>query len=83
MEQIHIGYRFGSYSENEISGLTEWTDQHILNRGINLLKFMELRWGLDFKTDERRKEILNLSFVKTTAPNTGLVQVRDKRKKKS
>lgn len=78
----YVGYRFGSYSENEISGLTEWTPENILERGINLLKFMENRWGLDFKTDAKRTEILNLTFVKTTAPNTGLPQVRVKRKSK-
>lgn len=60
-----VGYKFGSYSENEISGLSEWTAHDILERGIKLLKFMESRWGLDFKDDEKRTEILNLKFVKT------------------
>lgn len=77
-----VGYRYGSYSENEISGFTEWTPEKILERGIRLLKFMEKRWGLDFKTDEKRAEILNLTFVIRTAPNNDLSQVGEKRKPK-
>lgn len=72
----YIGYKYGSYSENEISGLTEWTPQSILDRGIKLLKFMEKRWELNFISDEKRKEILNLTFIKTTAPNKRLAKKR-------
>ena len=79
VEKVHngdnyVGYKFGSYSENEISGLTEWTPQSILDRGMKLLKFMEQRWKLNFISDEKRKEILNLTFIKTTAPNSGLAK---------
>lgn len=70
----YIGYKYGSYSENEISSLTEWTPQSILDRGMKLLKFMESRWELNFVSDDKRKEILNLTFVKTTAPNSGLAK---------
>jgi len=70
----YIGYKYGSYSENEISGLTEWTPQNILERGMKLLKFMEQRWELNFISDDKRKEILNLTFIKTTAPNRGLAK---------
>jgi len=72
----YVGYKFGSYSENEISGLTEWTPQSILDRGMKLLKFMEQRWKLNFISDEKRKEILNLTFIKTTAPNRRLAKKR-------
>jgi len=67
-----IGYRFGSYSENQISGLEDWTPQNILERGIKLLNFMEERWGLNFVSDDKRIEILNLGFVKITAPNRSI-----------
>ena len=70
----YVGYKYGSYSENEISGLKEWTPQSILDRGMKLLKFMESHWELNFVSDEKRKEILNLTFVKTTAPNSGLAK---------
>jgi RNA binding exosome subunit len=62
--ESYIGYKYGSYSENEISGLKEWSPKDILERGIKLLKFMEKRWNLDFKSDEKRILILNLSFLK-------------------
>lgn len=60
----YVGFKYGSYSENEISGLKEWTPENILERGIKLLKFMESRWDLNFISDEKRKEILNLNFLK-------------------
>lgn len=78
----YVGYKYGSYSENEISGLQEWTPQDILDRGMKLLKFMEERWELNFVSDEKRKEILNLTFVKTTAPNSTLPKAGRKGGKK-
>ncbi|MFN4365420.1 DUF262 domain-containing protein [Chryseobacterium hispalense] len=60
----YVGFRYGSYSENEISGLSEWTPTSIKERGIKLLKFMEKRWGLDFENDDNRIDILNLNFLK-------------------
>lgn len=65
----YVGYKYGSYSENEISGFKEWTPQNILDRGMKLLKFMEKNWDLNFISDDKRKEILNLTFIKTTTPN--------------
>jgi hypothetical protein len=65
----YVGYKYGSYSENEISGLSEWTPLNILERGLKLLKFMENRWELDFQSDEKRKQMLNLTFIKTVSPN--------------
>lgn len=59
----YVGFKFGSYCENEISGLAEWTPEEILKRGLKLLKFMEERWGLNFISDERRIEILGLTFM--------------------
>ncbi|WPQ63312.1 DUF262 domain-containing HNH endonuclease family protein [Chitinophaga sancti] len=41
-----VGYRYGSYSENEVSKLPAWTPKDILERGLRLLDFMEARWGI-------------------------------------
>ena len=60
----YVGFRYGSYCENEISKYEDWTPETIKERGIKLLKFMEKRWGLDFKDDETRTKILNLEFIK-------------------
>lgn len=59
----YVGFRFGSYSENEVSKYTDWTPETITERGIKLLKFMEKRWNIDFKNDETRIKILNLDFL--------------------
>lgn len=70
----YVGYKYGSYSENEISGFKEWTPINILDRGMKLLKFMEHRWKLNFISDDKRKEILNLTFIKSSAPSKGLTK---------
>lgn len=51
-----IGYRYGCYAENEITLETEWTPNHILIRGLKLLKFLEDRWDIDIG-DEKKKLI--------------------------
>ena len=58
-----IGFRYGSYSENEISKLTEWTPDEILKRGLHLLKFMEKHWGITLGDEEKKIEMLNLKFL--------------------
>jgi hypothetical protein len=63
LQQAVIGYRYGSYAENEVACEADWTPQVILSRGIKLLKFMEKRWGLDFKDDNHRRKILGLDFL--------------------
>ena len=72
----YVGFKYGSYSENEISSLPEWTPESILERGIRLLKFMEKRWDLNFVSDEKRKEILNLTFLKTTTAKTTIANIK-------
>lgn len=59
----YIGYRFGCYAENEISKLTLWTPEHILERGITLLNFLEKRWGLKLGTEEDKISLLGLDFI--------------------
>ncbi|SIQ22682.1 DUF262 domain-containing protein [Chryseobacterium sp. RU33C] len=59
----YIGFRFGSYSEIEVSKNKDWTPEDILKRGLILLKFMEKRWDLNFNNDENRTTILNLNFL--------------------
>ena len=59
----YVGFRFGSYSENEVSKYKDWTPETIKVRGLKLLMFMEKRWNLNFKNDETRIKILNLDFL--------------------
>jgi predicted nucleic acid-binding protein len=58
-----VGFRFGSYSENEITKYTEWTPIQILERGIMLLNFMEKRWNLQIGGVKEKIEFLNLGFI--------------------
>ncbi|MBD2232766.1 DUF262 domain-containing protein [Phormidium tenue] len=57
------GYRYGSYSENEITKYKDWTSKEILERGIRLLDFMEKRWNFSLGTEQEKIEFLNLGFV--------------------
>lgn len=62
-EKIRQGYSDGSHSEIEVSVYTEWKPDTILERGINLLKFMENRWSLKFEDEESMAELLFLDFM--------------------
>jgi hypothetical protein len=42
-ESSKVGYRYGCYSENEVALRPEWNADEILERGLRLLDFMEMR----------------------------------------
>jgi Protein of unknown function DUF262/Protein of unknown function (DUF1524) len=58
-----VGYRFGCYSENEVASKTEWTAETILERGLQMLSFMEKRWDFKLGTNEVKKAMLGLDFM--------------------
>ena len=58
-----IGYRYGSYSENEITKYKDWTAKEILERGLKLLDFMEKRWSIPLGSRDHKVDFLNLKFV--------------------
>ena len=62
-ENNTTGFRYGCYSENELTQYNDWTAIHILERGLRLLSFMEKRWNLNIGTTEEKIDFLNLSFV--------------------
>ena len=61
-----VGFRFGSYSENELTKYDDWTANEILERGLKLLSFMEKRWNLTIGDRKEKIEFLNLNFVLET-----------------
>jgi hypothetical protein len=63
-DENQIGYRYGSYSENEVSKLSDWTPKDILERGIKLLEFAENRWNMPLGDRKTKAKILNLEFLK-------------------
>ena len=62
-EYNKVGFKYGSYSENEIACKEEWSAKDILDRGIKLLSFMEGRWDIGFGDSAEKIKFLNLSFV--------------------
>ena len=58
------GYTNGCHCEVEISKEQTWDAQHIYDRGIKLLRFMESRWGFEFESIDQMEELLHIGFVK-------------------
>lgn len=60
------GYEDGSHSELEVAHETDWDAKRILNRGLNILNFLEKRWDIHFKNEEQKIELLHIGFVNET-----------------
>ena len=58
------GYANGCHCEVEISKEQTWDAQHIYDRGMKLLRFMETRWNFEFESIEQMEELLHIGFVK-------------------
>lgn len=58
------GYANGCHCEVEVSKEQKWDAQHIYDRGIRLLHFMESRWGFRFESEDQMDELLHIGFVK-------------------
>jgi hypothetical protein len=53
-------YKLGSHSEIEVSCNSEWSPEHILERGVKLLEFMEKNWDIEI---EDKHKLLGLEFM--------------------
>lgn len=58
-----VGYKYGSYSEMEVSNYEDWTPKSVLDRGVKLLNFMEEHWNLDLKDQDFKIAVLGLEFL--------------------
>lgn len=58
-----VGYRYGSYSENELTAHEEWTAQEILIRGVKLIKFISKKWKIPLGDTNDIIRFLQLDFV--------------------
>lgn len=56
-----VGYRFGSFSENEVATFQDWTPEAIVDRGMKMLSFMEIRWRLVIGDRNQKLRALGLS----------------------
>jgi hypothetical protein len=62
--ESRIGYRYGSYAENEVAKIAEWTPMEIVGRGLKLLDFLERRWAVEFGDENKKKQVLGVEFVR-------------------
>lgn len=62
-EKNNVGYKYGSYSEIELTDEKDWSGKEILIRGVKLIKFMSKRWKINFGTTEDIIKFLKLEFV--------------------
>lgn len=62
-EESKTGYRYGSYSENEVAICDDWNVNAIVNRGIKLLNFLEKRWKLSIGDRNQKIRALGLKFL--------------------
>lgn len=58
-----VGYRYGSYSENEVATYSDWRAEDIVDRGIKMLTFLEERWGITIGDRENKIKALGLNFL--------------------
>lgn len=61
-----VGYYNGSVAENEISQNDDWLAIDILDRGINLLEFIETRWNLNLGDYQFKTKLLHLDFLENS-----------------
>jgi len=58
-----VGYYNGSVSENEVAKKSEWSAKNILERGMDLLNFMEDRWKITLGDEKFKRQLLHLDFL--------------------
>lgn len=63
-EKSLTGYRYGSYSENEVANYPDWGPEQIMERGIHLLEFLESRWKLSIGDKQQKIRALGLAFMR-------------------
>lgn len=57
------GYSQGSFSELRIAQNPDWTPSSILERGIELLEFIEQRWSVQLGNRQTKVDLLKLEFI--------------------
>ena len=65
------GYYNGTFSEIEVSRKKDWGPIQILERGIELLEFMEKHWEISLGNREQKIEILDLEFLEEDVGSGG------------
>jgi hypothetical protein len=58
-----VGYKYGSYSENEVASCSDWDAEKIVNRGVKMLSFLEEHWNFPIGGREQKIKALGLNFM--------------------
>jgi len=62
--QVTKGYFNGSYSETRVANkYSVWTSEEIKTRSIELIEFMETRWGISFGDEHAKMELMQFGFL--------------------
>jgi uncharacterized protein with ParB-like and HNH nuclease domain len=62
-DESKIFLQLSSFSGEEVGINIEWTPQVIQNRGIQMLIFLEKRWGVSLKDYDFKRKLLFLDFL--------------------
>lgn len=65
-----VGFLYGSLSENEVATRDTWDADAILERGLNLLTFAKLRWGIELGDGSKQRQALGLEFLTRSGAKT-------------
>ncbi len=57
------GYFNGSYSEINVAQRSDWTPTAVLDRGLEVLDFLEKRWSVSLGSRTEKLKLLNLEFL--------------------
>jgi hypothetical protein len=57
------GYFNGSYSEIAVAQNADWTPKEVLERGVEMLDFLEKRWSISLGSRADKIELLRLEFL--------------------
>ncbi|HXX22365.1 MAG TPA: DUF262 domain-containing protein [Terriglobia bacterium] len=64
------GYRNGSYSEIRVAQCADWTPWSVLDRGLEMLDFLEKRWGIALGSRDTKLKLLHIEFMNDSSSTT-------------
>ncbi len=62
------GYFNGSYSEIAVAQKADWTPKEVLERGVDMLGFLETRWEVSLGARAEKLQLLRLEFLEPPIP---------------
>ena len=62
-EDRKLAFGNGTLNEQELLKYDNWNADNIVKRGLDMLRFMEERWSVDFGNEDLKKRVLFVDFV--------------------